>query len=368
MSSPPDPRRRPRPAADRPTGEPVLRDLRAVDVETPRRRDVHSAGRTLLVVLGALVLAALFNAGTQLERAERSPLGADRDRKIAIWEPLADLTGAIGLQLPRDAIQAVRDIGEPEPVVVVADTTTTTAPPATSTTDAPGATTTTTAPTTTTTEAPRVPTAVEPLRVLLVGDSTMDGPGKALQRRLAETGLAESVLDDRPASGFSRPDFFDWPSHIAGLTAEHDPEVVVLMFGGNDAQGFEVDGVVHDFGSPSWIEIYRSRIDGVTRRLVDEGRRVIWIGQPTMRSDSFDARIQVLNGIFVDVVRSYGADVRLLDTIPLLTPDGYTTFGPGADGSETRLRGDDGIHLTVGGGDVVGQAVMGLLRTDGILP
>ena len=39
------------------------------------------------------------------------------------------------------------------------------------------------------------------------------------------------------ATGLSRPDVFDWPTTLVGDAAALHPEVTLLMFGGNDAQG-----------------------------------------------------------------------------------------------------------------------------------
>lgn len=365
--------------------DPELRHLRAPDPDAPRRRDVMSAGRVLAVVVLTLVLAALFNAGRQQERASQQPLGPDRDRALALWGPTDAATDAIGLQGPRHLFDAIRAGGDPDPDVVVGDD----RPPSTDevvpggdslpstglpeSAEAPDSTVPATtlppetAPTTTTTAPPRMASLDAPLRVSLIGDSTMDGPGRALQRLLADTGVAVSDLDSRPSSGFSRPDFFDWSAHLATVIPERDPEVVIAMFGGNDAQGFVVDGTVYEFGTAEWIGEYRRRVREAMELMVADGRRVIWIGQPDMRSEGFDAKIDIVNQIYIDQAAAVDG-VEFFDSRPILTPDGYRAFGPGADGSEKRLRSDDGIHLTIDGGDVVGSAVLQELIARGFLP
>ncbi len=367
-----------------------MRDLRAPDPSRPGRSDVMSAGRTLGVVVLALILAAIFNAGRQAERASQQPLGPDRDRALAIWEPIDAVASPLGLEGPRSLLEVVR---YGHTVTNVDDTSSTTTDIAADDGSAtpssgqdtggaavpPGATTsipptvadiTTTAPTTaapTTLPAPRVPTEADPLRVSLVGDSTMIETGKALQRSLADTGIAASILDARASSGFSRPDFYDWPAHLKEVIPERNPEVVVAMFGGNDAQGFVVDGTVHEFGSPEWIEEYGNRVRGTMEYLVSDGRMVIWIGQPTMRSDSFESKIAVINQVYQDQASQFPG-VTFLDSRPLLTPNGYTAYGPGPDGSEAQLRANDGIHLTGIGGQVIAASVLNLLAERSVLP
>ncbi|MEZ5228802.1 MAG: DUF459 domain-containing protein [Acidimicrobiales bacterium] len=218
-----------------------------------------------------------------------------------------------------------------------------------------------------TSAAPRVPTAAEPLRVSLIGDSTMIETGKALQRSLADTGIAESILDARASSGFSRPDFYDWPAHLREVIPERNPEVVVAMFGGNDAQGFVVDGSVYEFGSAEWVTEYGNRVRGAMEYLAADGRTVLWISQPTMRSESFESKIATINQIYreqADLVPG----VTYLDSRPLLSPNGYTAYGPGADGSERQLRANDGIHLTDSGGQVISANVLAILTERGFLP
>lgn len=347
-----------------------------------------SAGQTLLLIVVVLGLSAVFNAGRQAERASQQPLGPDRDRALAIWEPIDAIAAPIGLEAPRSALEIVRygevvtntdsDDSDDDAVDVVADgaaNTGETTDSAVAGSDSAGAPASsvpipTTSPTTappTTPAPPRLPTAAEPLRVSLVGDSTMIETGKALQRSLAETGIAESILDARASSGFSRPDFYDWPAHLREVIPERNPEVVVAMFGGNDAQGFVVDGSVYDFGSPEWIEEYGTRVRGAMEYLAADGRIVFWISQPTMRSESFESKIATINQIYADQAAAIDG-VTYLDSRPLLSPGGYTAYGPGPDGADAQLRASDGIHLTGAGGEVISVAVLGQLSERGHLP
>ncbi len=348
--------------------------LRAADPAAPRRTDVMSAGRALVLIVLTLVLAAVFNSGRQAERASQRPLGADRDRALAVWEPIDAVAGPLGLQAPRSLFDTIRDGGESsddgESVIDVAatapGTTTGTVPEI----DEPSASPATTIPATTTmatTPPPRTVTAEDPLRVALLGDSTMTELGAALQKALAATGVARSEVDARISSGLSRPDFFDWPAHVVQVLPEQDPEVIITIFGGNDAQGFVVDGAVLDFGTPEWITEYRRRVSTMMTLMSDAGRKVIWIGQPTMRSESFDAKIAVLNQIYADQAATFER-VEFVDSKPFISPAGYRAYGPGVDGTDVQLRAIDGIHLTREGGAVIAVPVLEILRSEGFLP
>ena len=65
-------------------------------------------------------------------------------------------------------------------------------------------------------------------------------PARSLRtsrRLLDETGLVDVELDYVVSSGLARPDFHDWPAHLADTLDTSDPDIVIVTFGGNDAQG-----------------------------------------------------------------------------------------------------------------------------------
>ena len=109
------------------------------------------------------------------------------------------------------------------------------------------------------------------------------------------------------------------------------------------------------------------RVRGAMEYLVEDGRTVIWIGQPTMRSDSFESKIAVINQIYQDQA-ALVEGVSYLDSRSLLSPNGYTAYGPGPEGAEAQLRASDGIHLTDSGGQVISVEVLRQLAERGFLP
>ena len=104
---------------------------------------------------------------------------------------------------------------------------------------AASSTSTSTSTTTSTTVAPTAgpPTAADPAQVLVVGDSDAGTFGPYLKELLDDTGVAATTVDYKVSSGLSRPDFFDWPAHLRQTLPTVDPDIVVVTFGGNDAQG-----------------------------------------------------------------------------------------------------------------------------------
>ncbi|MDZ7732017.1 MAG: hypothetical protein U5R31_01935 [Acidimicrobiia bacterium] len=95
-----------------------------------------------------------------------------------------------------------------------------------------------TATTTTTMPVPevRTPTPAEPLRLYVGGDSMASEFSKSMERVAATTGVIQSTLDPRVSTGLTRPDYFNWPAHLVNDILPTEPEVMVMMFGANDAR------------------------------------------------------------------------------------------------------------------------------------
>ncbi len=311
-----------------------------------RRRGEQPAGQLLVVMVAALLLASLVNADAMVERAERKPLGSGRDRSLYLWHPVQDLahitqlyrlrslgdlivgedrgSGDLAAALPEDDRSAPRNV-RPEL---------------------------------------RTPTADDPLRLYIGGDSVVRDAGESFLRLAADDKGLRTALHYEIATGLSRPDVFDWPSTLVGDAAALHPEVALLMFGGNDAQGIvgpdgEVFGQVDSRG---WRAEYGRRVGGVMDALQADDRIIFWIGQPPMRDAGFDRRITVIN----EVVEAEAADrpwVTFVDTAAVLGgPDGgYVDRLPGID---EDLRQDDGIHLSRAGADLLAQHLLSLIAEE----
>ncbi len=205
----------------------------------------------------------------------------------------------------------------------------------------------------------RRPTPADPLRVLLVGDSTMDAVGAAVLRELEPTGVTQATVDYKVSSGLARPDFFDWPAHLRAVRAASPVELVVIMMGANDAQPFMIDGRAEDFGTERWLAAYRERVASLLRELTANGGGVLWIGQPVMRKERFDADMREIDRIYAEEVANVPR-ARYLDSRPLLTDakGAYATHLVDTAGDRQRVRQDDGIHLTEAGAERLAPAVV----------
>lgn len=211
----------------------------------------------------------------------------------------------------------------------------------------------------------REPTADEPLRTHIVGDSLAGDAGRALQRVAADTGLMTAELTYEVSSGLSRPDFVNWPARLADdLLPAHDPEVLIVLFGANDMQNMvDEDGSAVDVGSVRWLEMYRERV-GETMDLLrdpDGGRLTVWLGLPSVGPGSG------LDPVVVDQVNHiYWSEaeerpwVDFVDTWAMFVDDDgeYAERLPMGDGQARELRDLDGIHFTMAGAERLAWAVL----------
>lgn len=203
-----------------------------------------------------------------------------------------------------------------------------------------------------------VPSPGDPARVLIVGDSDAGAFGPSLLRLLEPTGNVTTTLDYKVSSGLSRPDFFDWPARLRDQLADLDPHVVVVTFGGNDAQDLTVDGRSVPVSDPAWSQEYRARVREVLDLMVADDRHVVWVGIPNAASASFTQRLVVQRDAVVAELGEHAARdrIRYVDTWSRFAgrSGGYADYivDP-RDGVGKKVRAPDGFHLNMAGADIL---------------
>ncbi len=219
---------------------------------------------------------------------------------------------------------------------------------------------------TTTSSSPvRIPTADAPLKVLVAGDSLVGWIAPALEQELPAGDPVEVIDDWKGSTGLVRTDYFDWPAKLTADMTQHDPDVVVLGFGGNDTQGITLDdGTVLQLGTPEWAAEYQRRIGQVLDIIEKPGRTVYWIGMPLTRSEA----IETLRPVLTDAVEAEFASrpwAHFVDTRDALAPDGtYTSQLPGDDGTLVTTMAPDDIHPSLDGGVRIVRAFLPDIRAE----
>jgi hypothetical protein len=215
------------------------------------------------------------------------------------------------------------------------------------------------------------PSAQDPARLLIAGDSDAGTFGPYLEQLMDETGMVTTTLDYKVSSGLTRPDFFDWPARFAEQIPTVDPDIVVVTFGGNDAQPIRIDGTAYGIDGPEWTQEYRRRVGEVMDLLGADGRTVIWVGIPNAASEEFTQRLQVQRDAVLAELAEH-PDVVYIDAWNRFSGrnGGYAEFviDP-RDGQGKDVRADDGFHLNTNGAEIlaldIAEAIRAELRSRG---
>ena len=327
----------------------------------PATRRLQRPQQVAVVALLGLGLAVLFNAGSMQRSAQTSPFGVRRTLSLAVLGPLSRLSGTLRLDRPRAALDALVDHGRPsgsgdatQPDVRI---------------DAP-------APVAhldgaqivhrTLVRGPsRHPwTPEQPLRLWVGGDSVSGFLTIEMVNLAQQTGVVSAHGHYKISTGLSRPDNFDWPATLREDAAAYDPEVVVFCVGANDDQAIATGDTVYEFGSAGWRDQYAHRVAAVMDMLTSQGRMVVWVGQPVMRSPDFMTHMSLMNDIYA-AEAARRTDVVFFDSRHLFSDaqGNYAPYLPDSSGNLTLMRAEDGIHLTPQGGMRLAQAVLDTLRT-----
>jgi uncharacterized protein len=333
------------------------------DPSRPRRRVTWTYA--FAVSFCAFMLWMLIDAPTLQHNAQVSPVGARRTVSLDVLGPIATLSR--GLQVshivsiangvlgrsgnqPGSGSSVVESVGPsgpsrpgstghtprggPPPTVVPGGGVTTTSAPST-----------------------QHPSAANPLRVLVVGDSIGLDLGGSLINDLANTGVVTATLDGKESTGLTRPDYFNWPAELQGDLAKYNPQVVVIMIGANDPQDFPGPPDI-PYGTSQWTAMYTSRVAAFMQEATSGGASAIWVGMPPMQNPSLSSEMQTLDGI---------VSGQALKTPNVLYVDGWSVLGsaPGVysaylldNGQEVLAREPDGTHVAPGGAEILSQAVM----------
>ena len=310
-----------------------------------RRHGEQPAGRVLVTMVVGLLLAALVNADALVERAERKPLGAARDRSLMVWHPVQDVAHITQISRLRDLGDWLVGNEDQGGQIAPAGPTTTVPPDLVR-------------------PVLRPPVAGEPLRVYIGGDSIIRDAGDAFLNVASESPLFDTTLHYENATGLTRPDFYDWPAAFARDMEERRPEVAFILFGGNDSQGIiGPDGRTYPGpGDPGWREEYARRVGAVMDVLRAEDRIVFWVGLPPMRDEGFDRRAAVMNEIY-EREASSRPWMTYLDTRSIFgDEDGdYVERKADPGGELVDLRQADGVHLSQPGATRLARVMLDLI-------
>jgi hypothetical protein len=205
-------------------------------------------------------------------------------------------------------------------------------------------------------------------KVLLAGDSLMQGVAPQLQHVLKSQYQIDSLNLSKQSTGLAYPSFFDWPQTIENSVNENpEIKIVIILLGPNDPQDMpdpeRRGGAFLRFGTEEWVKSYKKRIARIIHFNSQHGVSTLWVGAPGMRKENYDKKIAWLMTVIEEEVVTQGA--RFIDTRkPLSNKELAQDYTESLliDGEQKRIRANDGIHCTVAGYKYISQHIIDQLR------
>jgi hypothetical protein len=172
-------------------------------------------------------------------------------------------------------------------------------------------------------------------------------------------------VDGHVSTGLARPEVFNWPAYLAGISADLKPDVMVLTFGSNDDQTLTGAGGGQPFGSDGWQAEYHRRVGGLMDQVIADDTTLFWVGIPPIADTArYTDHYRLINDIIRQEAQRRVGRVVFVDTVAAIgTPDGgYAPYLPNTEGALVQMRTTDGIHFTRAGGDRIAAAVLASMQ------
>jgi hypothetical protein len=208
--------------------------------------------------------------------------------------------------------------------------------------------------------------APEPFKIAFVGDSMADGVWGGVQRRISKDPCWRQLLRAgryaEIGTGLSRADKFNWASKVKAISAEFQPDILVVSFGLNDRTPIVEPGSTKriETSNPEWIFAYERQVLTFLAAAKSSSTGVMWLGIPVLRDNAANRDALVKNKVFADALAKM-KDERFIFIDPwrLTTSaeDTYNSYYTNEAGYRVQLRATDGIHFTSAGYDLIGSYI-----------
>jgi hypothetical protein len=96
----------------------------------------------------------------------------------------------------------------------------------------------------------------------------------------------------------------------------------------------------------------------------DGAARVYWLTLPTPRDPARAKISRVVNAAIEVAAQPWQDQVRIIDTVPVFTPDNHYRDAMTVAGQPTIVRESDGIHLNAAGSEIAAKLVLGFIDRD----
>ena len=192
-------------------------------------------------------------------------------------------------------------------------------------------------------------------KLLLVGDSIGNNLGYGMIGQLNRYSNLKFVLRAKSSTGLSNSWFYNWETNLKSYLRTEKPNLVVVLLGANDRQNMRVGGEILTYGTTKWREAYSASVARMTKLATDAGAYVLWVGMPKCKPYNYNKGMELISGLYARTVPlNPGARYLALKTLTSDARGNYTQYQV-VNGSRMKTRGDDGIHFTANGQNVIGS-------------
>lgn len=188
-----------------------------------------------------------------------------------------------------------------------------------------------------------------PVRVLLAGDSLMEGLGPQMRDALSGYSNLTFYPIGKKSTGLSRPDFYDWPAVLRARMSEVRPHVVVMWVGTNDPQGIYGRPDAGEPLSRSWQLVYLEKLREIFAIVRQHGARLILMGPPVVGKPKLNGELGSINRLMEWACKRH--DVCYVNTRVILGDKQERFYMQGylPNGQKAVLRTPDQVHITAEG-------------------
>ena len=199
------------------------------------------------------------------------------------------------------------------------------------------------------------------MRIAVFGDSQAQGIAGGLQRVLLDDPHYRVLNRTHPGASLTHAKS-EWYGPVENFVAHDKADVAIVMFGANDRLDMrDTDGSYLHFRSDAWQDAYAAKADEILTALHGAGLKIIWCGNPIARSQTYSADMSYINDIYEQQVKQFGGLFFPLWTVIADNNGQFAAYGKDRNGVTQRLRGDDGIHFTAAGYEVIADKLIAAL-------
>ncbi len=196
----------------------------------------------------------------------------------------------------------------------------------------------------------RTPTADDPLRVLLVGDSYLYDAAPGMLAAMEADGVVAPI--DRSRLGFTITDD-RWEDTLTGFVADHRPELVIAMWARFDAKWLETNDPAE----------YQPRLDRAVEILTADGAVLAFVGLAPSLTEGVDPvpMERGINTFFEAIPARHPGRAFYVEPDPIVAPDGTPDRWIDTPAGPLLVRKVDGSHYCGDGSARFGLAVAEIL-------